>query len=102
MKNSSTTDEGKRPTGKPNGKEDQELSRRKHQPQAQCRHQPIQVKVHREPKGICATQEGMEVMPFKSKAQQRFMYAKHPKIAKKWAKKTSSFKSLPARAKKRK
>jgi hypothetical protein len=44
----------------------------------------------------------MEVMPFKSKAQQRFMYAKHPKIAKKWAKKTSSFKSLPARAKKRK
>jgi hypothetical protein len=44
----------------------------------------------------------MEVMPFKSKAQQKFMYAKHPKIAAKWAKKTTNFKSLPARAKKRK
>ena len=39
-------------------------------------------------------------MPFKSKAQQGFMFAKHPKIAKRWAKKTSNMKSLPARAKK--
>lgn len=26
-------------------------------------------------------------MPFKSAKQRRFMFAKHPKIAKKWAKK---------------
>lgn len=26
-------------------------------------------------------------MPFKSKRQRAYMYAKHPKIAKKWAKK---------------
>jgi hypothetical protein len=26
-------------------------------------------------------------MPFKSKKQRAFMYAKHPKIAKRWAKK---------------
>jgi hypothetical protein len=26
-------------------------------------------------------------MPFKSKAQMRFMFARHPKIAKRWAKK---------------
>lgn len=26
-------------------------------------------------------------MPFKSAKQRRFMYAKHPKIAKRWAKK---------------
>lgn len=25
-------------------------------------------------------------MPFKSKAQERFLYAKHPAIAKKWSK----------------
>lgn len=39
-------------------------------------------------------------MPFKSKAQQRFMFATMPKTAKKWAKKTPSMKRLPARAKK--
>ena len=36
-------------------------------------------------------------MPFKSKAQARFMFAKHPKIAKRWAKETKSIKSLPKR-----
>ena len=40
-------------------------------------------------------------MPFKSKAQQGFMFAKHPKIAKRWAKETTRMKSLPARAKKK-
>lgn len=40
-------------------------------------------------------------MPFKSKAQQGFMFAKHPKIAKRWAKKTKSMKSLPARVRKK-
>ena len=34
-------------------------------------------------------------MPFKSKAQARFMFSKHPKMAKEWASKTSSIKSLP-------
>jgi hypothetical protein len=34
-------------------------------------------------------------MPFKSKAQERFMFAKHPKIAKEFAKHTESIKSLP-------
>lgn len=34
-------------------------------------------------------------MPFKSKAQQRFMFSQHPKIAKKWAKHTPDIKSLP-------
>jgi hypothetical protein len=34
-------------------------------------------------------------MPFKSKAQQRFMFARHPKMAKKWAKHTKDIGSLP-------
>jgi hypothetical protein len=41
-------------------------------------------------------------MPFKSKAQQKFMFAKHPKIAKRWAKETKNMKSLPKRVKKSK
>jgi hypothetical protein len=36
-------------------------------------------------------------MPFKSKAQQRFMFAKMPKVAKRWAKHTPSIKRLPKR-----
>lgn len=39
--------------------------------------------------------------PFKSKAQQRYMFAKHPKIAKRWAKKYGVPKNLPKKAKKR-
>jgi hypothetical protein len=34
-------------------------------------------------------------MPFKSKAQQGFMFANMPKTAKKWAKETPNMKSLP-------
>lgn len=34
-------------------------------------------------------------MPFKSKAQARFMFAKKPKLAKEFADKTKSIKSLP-------
>ena len=34
-------------------------------------------------------------MPFKSKAQQGYMFAKHPKIAKRWAKKYGMPKDLP-------
>lgn len=41
-------------------------------------------------------------MTFKSKAQQGFMFAKHPRLAKEMASKTKSMKSLPARAKKKK
>ena len=40
-------------------------------------------------------------MPFKSKAQQGFMFATMPKTARKMAKKTKSMRSLPARAKKK-
>lgn len=36
-------------------------------------------------------------MPFESKAQQRFMFKKHPKIAKRWAGKYGVSKDLPER-----
>ena len=39
-------------------------------------------------------------MPFKSKAQMRFLYKKHPKIAEEFAKETKDFKNLPERVKK--
>jgi len=39
-------------------------------------------------------------MPFKSKAQQGFMYAQHPKIAARWAKETPNMKDLPKKVKK--
>jgi hypothetical protein len=35
-------------------------------------------------------------MPIRSKAQQGFMFAKHPRIAKRWAKQTN-FRNLPER-----
>ena len=38
-------------------------------------------------------------MPFKSKSQARMMYAKHPKMAKKWAKHTPNMKMLPEKKK---
>jgi len=38
-------------------------------------------------------------MPFKSKAQQRFMFAKDPEMAKRWAKETPNMKKLPERLK---
>jgi hypothetical protein len=38
-------------------------------------------------------------MPFKSKAQQRFMFSQHPEIAKKWAKETPNIKKLPKKKK---
>lgn len=40
-------------------------------------------------------------MPFQSKAQQRWMFAKHPKMAKRWAHETPDIKSLPERKKKK-
>lgn len=36
-------------------------------------------------------------MPFKSKAQAKFMFAKKPELAKEFASKTSSIKALPAK-----
>lgn len=36
-------------------------------------------------------------MPFKSKAQARYMFAKHPEIAKEFAAHTKSIKALPSR-----
>ena len=41
-------------------------------------------------------------MPFKSKAQRRFLFAKHPKIAKEFAAKTPKGKKLPEKVKKKK
>jgi hypothetical protein len=38
-------------------------------------------------------------MPFQSKAQQGFLFAKHPAIAKRWAAETPDIKSLPAHVK---
>lgn len=38
-------------------------------------------------------------MPFRSPKQRRFMFAKHPKIAKRWAKKYGT-KARPKRGKK--
>jgi hypothetical protein len=41
-------------------------------------------------------------MPFESKSQQRFMYAKHPEIAKEFQEKTPKGKDLPEHAAKKK
>jgi len=41
-------------------------------------------------------------MPFRSKAQQRFMFAVHSGIAKRWADETPNIKSLPKKVKKKK
>jgi hypothetical protein len=41
-------------------------------------------------------------MPFKSKAQAKWMFKNKPKMAKEWAKETKSIKSLPKRKKKKK
>lgn len=40
-------------------------------------------------------------MPFRSKAQQRFLFARHPEIARRWAKETKNIKRLPARKRRR-
>ncbi len=40
--------------------------------------------------------------PFRSKAQERFMFSQHPDIAKRWAKITPNIKSLPDKLWKRK
>lgn len=41
-------------------------------------------------------------MPFKSKAQRRYMFSKHPKIAKRWAKHTPKGKRLPNKVRRKK
>jgi hypothetical protein len=38
-------------------------------------------------------------MPFKSKAQQKWMFSQHPKMAKEWADKTPNIKNLPEHVK---
>jgi hypothetical protein len=42
--------------------------------------------------GVRVSQWALEVMymPFRSAKQRRYMYAKHPKIAKRWSKKYGS------------
>jgi len=39
-------------------------------------------------------------MPFKSQSQRKFMYAKHPEMAKEWEEKTPKGKKLPNKVKK--
>jgi hypothetical protein len=41
-------------------------------------------------------------MPFKSQAQRKYLFAKHPKVAKQWAKETPKGKKLPVHVKKKK
>lgn len=41
-------------------------------------------------------------MPFKSKAQAKWMFANKPKMAKEWASETPSIKSLPKKKKSKK
>jgi hypothetical protein len=41
-------------------------------------------------------------MPFKSKAEARWMFANKPAMAKRWAKETPSIKKLPEKVKKKK
>lgn len=41
-------------------------------------------------------------MPFESDAQRRFMYAKHPKIAKRWREESGPQTDIPERKKKSK
>lgn len=41
-------------------------------------------------------------MPFKSQQQRKFMYAKHPEMAKEWEEKTPKGKKLPTKVKKKK
>ena len=40
-------------------------------------------------------------MPFKSKAQRKYLHSQKPKMAKKWEKKTPKGKSLPRKATKK-
>lgn len=41
-------------------------------------------------------------MPFKSEAQQKYMFANHPEIAKKWAKKHGTIKNKKGKKKSKK
>ena len=41
-------------------------------------------------------------MPFQSEAQRRFLWAKHPEIAQRWAKMSASKKKLPEHKKEKK
>jgi len=41
-------------------------------------------------------------MPFKSEAQRKYLFAKKPKVAKEFAKKTPKGKQLPKKVKKKK
>ena len=41
-------------------------------------------------------------MPFKSKAQAKWMFSNKPKMAKEWASKTKSIKKLPKKVRKKK
>ena len=42
-----------------------------------------------------------KIMPFKSKAQRKYLHAKKPKMAKKWEKKTAKGAKLPKKVKRK-
>jgi len=46
--------------------------------------------------------KGRWVMPFKSEAQRRYLFMKHPSIAKRWADKYGTPKNLPYHKKEKK
>lgn len=46
---------------------------------------------------VTVTERWRSHMPFKSKAQMRWMFANHPKMAKRWAEETPNEKALPER-----
>jgi len=46
-------------------------------------------------------EEGDLIMPFKSKAQRKWMYANDPEMAKQWEKETPKSKKLPKRKKRK-
>lgn len=65
---------------------------------------PNQVNVYRQRRSRQEERQASKVgiMPFKSRQQQKFMYAVHPKIAARWQKETPKGTKLPKRKKKKK
>jgi hypothetical protein len=63
----------------------------------------VQIRTSRAETSISASDRARKDtdMPFKSKAQQGYMFAKMPKTAKRWAKETPNIKALPKKAPKK-
>jgi hypothetical protein len=50
--------------------------------------------------GLYGLSGGPYLMPFKSKAQEKWMFANHPEMAKRWADETPDIKDLPDKVEK--